>query len=124
MSAVGKPAITSVVEDIEHFFIDLTKTYTHTLDDNFTKQAIGLMVKTILEPFGYTVWKQKDLPKNSRATTTFDGLEGYAGRGNIMSVRFEGDLTTNDIKLIIDKASNEFPTRYIKRIDTRSLASE
>ena len=68
MSAVGKPAITPVVENIEHFFMDLSKTYTHTLDDNFTKQAIGLMVKTILEPFGYVVWKQKDLPKNSRAT--------------------------------------------------------
>jgi hypothetical protein len=26
------------------------------------------MVKTILEPFGYSVWKQKDLPKSSRAT--------------------------------------------------------
>ncbi|MDR1578893.1 MAG: hypothetical protein LBS35_00930 [Synergistaceae bacterium] len=25
------------------------------------------MIKTILEPFGYVVWKQKDLPKNSRA---------------------------------------------------------
>ena len=68
MSEIGKPAISTVVENIEHFFMDLTKTYVNTLDDNFTKQAVGLMVKTILEPFGYTVWKQKDLPKNSRAT--------------------------------------------------------
>jgi hypothetical protein len=68
MSEVGKPAISPVVENIEHFFMDITKTYTHTLDDNFTKQAVGLMVKTILEPFGYVVWKQKDIPKSSRAT--------------------------------------------------------
>ena len=68
MSEVGKPALAPVVENVEHFFMDITKTYTHTLDDNFTKQAVGLMVKTILEPFGYVVWKQKDLPKSSRAT--------------------------------------------------------
>ena len=67
-SEAGRPAITPVVENIEHFFMDITKKYTHTLDDNFTKQAVGLMVKTILEPFGYVVWKQKDLPKKSRAT--------------------------------------------------------
>ena len=67
MSEVGKPALAPVVENVEHFFMDITKTYTHTLDDNFTKQAVGLMVKTILEPFGYVVWKQKDLPKSSRA---------------------------------------------------------
>jgi len=68
MSEIGKPALAPVVENVEHFFMDITKKYTHTLDDNFTKQAIGLMVKTILEPFGYVVWKQKDLPKSSRAT--------------------------------------------------------
>jgi len=68
MSAVGKPALAPVVENIEHFFMDISKTYVNTLDDSFTKQAVGLMVKTILEPFGYSVWKQKDLPKNSYAT--------------------------------------------------------
>ena len=64
----GKPAITPIVENIEHFFADRSKEHKNTLDDNFTKQAVGLMVKTILEPFGYVVWKQKDLPKKSRAT--------------------------------------------------------
>ena len=48
--------------------MDITKTYANTLDDNFTKQAVGLMVKTILEPFGYVVWKQKNLPKSINAT--------------------------------------------------------
>lgn len=67
-SDFGKPAISPVVENIEHVFSDLGKQHANTLNDNFTKQAVGLMVKTILEPFGYSVWKQKDLPKSSRAT--------------------------------------------------------
>jgi len=75
-SEAGQPALTPVVENVEHFFMDITKEYTHTLDDNFTKQAIGLMVKTILEPFGYEVWKQKDLPKKSRATK-FSSASAY-----------------------------------------------
>ena len=65
-SEAGKPAISPVVENIEHFFMDSNE-HTNSLDDNFTRQAVGLMVKTILEPFGYVVWKQKDLPKKSGA---------------------------------------------------------
>ena len=83
-SEAGRPAITPVVENVEHFFMDTTRKYTHTLDDNFTKQAIGLMVKTILEPFGYVVWKQKDLPKKSRATK-FQSASVY--RFNILAPR-------------------------------------
>jgi len=75
-SEAGKPAIAPVVENLEHFFMDLSKEHTNSLDDNFTKQAVGLMVKTILEPFGYVVWKQKDLPKNSRATK-FQSASSY-----------------------------------------------
>ena len=75
-SEAGRPAITPVVENVEHFFMDITKDYTHTLDDNFTKQAVGLMVKTILEPFGYVVWKQRDLPKKSGATK-FQSASAY-----------------------------------------------
>lgn len=66
-SDAGKPALTPIVTNIEHVFMDFSKEHANTLDDNFTKQAVGLMVKTILEPFGYSVWKQKDLPKSSRA---------------------------------------------------------
>ena len=66
-SDFGKPAIAPIVTNIEHVFMDCNKEHANTLDDSFTKQAVGRMVKTILEPFGYTVWKQKDLPKNSGA---------------------------------------------------------
>ncbi len=66
-SDFGKPAISPIVTNIEHVFADLGRPHANTLDDSFTKQAVGLMVKTILEPFGYGVWKQKDLPKAARA---------------------------------------------------------
>ena len=75
-SEAGKPALAPVVANVEHFFMESTKEHTHSLDDNFTKQAVGLMVKTILEPFGYVVWKQKDLPKKSRATK-FQSASAY-----------------------------------------------
>ena len=67
MCDMGKPALTPVAANVEHFFDDLNHEHSNTLDDDFTKQAVGRMVKTILEPFGYVVWKQKDLPKSSRA---------------------------------------------------------
>lgn len=68
MSEVGKPALAPVAANVEHFFMDTNKSHINSLDDSFTKQAIGLMVKTILDPFGYSVWKQKDMPKNANAT--------------------------------------------------------
>jgi hypothetical protein len=67
-SEAGKPALSPVAVNVEHFFADLNKSHNNSLDDNFTKQAVGLMVKTILEPFGYVVWKQKDLPKSVGAS--------------------------------------------------------
>ena len=67
-SEAGKPALSPVAKNVEHFFADTSKPHENTLDDSFTKQAVGLMVKTILGPFGYAVWKQKDLPKCSRCT--------------------------------------------------------
>jgi hypothetical protein len=66
-SDFGKPAISPIVENIEHVFMSPEEGHINKLDDNFTKQAVGLIVKTILDPFGYKVWKQKDLPKKSRA---------------------------------------------------------
>lgn len=67
-SGAGKPALAPVAVNVEHFFADPNTTHDNSLDDNFTKQAVGLMIKTVLEPFGYKVWKQKDLPKSINAT--------------------------------------------------------
>jgi hypothetical protein len=62
MSEAGKPALAPVARDIEQIFLD----YGQALD-NFTKRAIGRMVKTILEPFGYNAYTQKNLPKSSNS---------------------------------------------------------
>jgi hypothetical protein len=67
-SEAGKPALAPVAVNVEHFFSDRTKEHLNSLDDDFTKQAVGRMIKTILAPFGYSVWKQKDLPKSIGAT--------------------------------------------------------
>jgi hypothetical protein len=37
---------------------------TFDLTNNFTKQGLGMMVKIILEPFGYLTRTQKDIPKS------------------------------------------------------------
>jgi hypothetical protein len=67
-SDAGKPALTPFAANVEHIVADLNYEHAISLDDSFTKQAVGLMVKTILEPFGYVPWKQKDLPKSAMAT--------------------------------------------------------
>jgi len=66
-SDAEKPALTPWAKHIEHLLLDI-KNPSISLDDAFTRQAVGLMVKTILEPFGYGVWKQKDLPKGAEST--------------------------------------------------------
>ena len=67
-SAAGKPALTPWVKHLERVLQFEIKNPSISFDDSFTKQAVGLMVKCILEPFGYTVWKQKDLPKSAEST--------------------------------------------------------
>ncbi|MGN0696403.1 MAG: hypothetical protein ACI4J5_06540 [Oscillospiraceae bacterium] len=62
----GKPALSPVAKDIEKLF-DSFSAPTISLKDSFTKQAVGLMIKCILEPFGYVVAEQKNLPKSSGA---------------------------------------------------------
>ena len=82
------PALVPVVENIELIFADRTKEHMNSLEDSFTKQAVGLMIKTILEPFGYTVWKQKDLPKKAHAkkfTSASTYRHNYAKQASLRS---------------------------------------
>jgi hypothetical protein len=67
-SEAGKPALGPFAVTVEDIFTDLSRIHVNSLNDNFTKQAVGLIIKTILEPFGYIPWKQKDLPKDKNAT--------------------------------------------------------
>lgn len=62
----GKPALTPVAKEIEDLISNLSNPGI-SFDDTFTKQAVGLMVKAILEPFGYIVCSQKSLPKSAQA---------------------------------------------------------
>ncbi len=61
-----KPALTPVAKPIEDLIAGLANP-TISFNDNFTKQTVGMMVKSILEPFGYRVSSQKSLPKSSGA---------------------------------------------------------
>ena len=62
----GKPALTPLAHEIEQALLNI-KDPSITFSDNFTKQAIGLMIKTILKPFGYEVYSQKSLPKDANS---------------------------------------------------------
>lgn len=65
-SEAGKPALSPWAKHLEHLLLDI-KNPTLSFDDNFTKQAVGMMVKTILEPFAYVVCGQKNLPKSAES---------------------------------------------------------
>jgi hypothetical protein len=62
----GKPALSPVVKQIEGNF----QTNSFSFDDHFTKQAVGMMAKVVLGPFGYIrkPGNQKNLPKDAGAT--------------------------------------------------------
>ena len=71
--ADGKPALTPCVMAIENLLEDLPET-TMPVDRDRSRQAVGLMVKTILAPHGYEPVpdtdgsaKTKPLPDESRA---------------------------------------------------------
>lgn len=63
VSELGKPALSACVLEVEEFY-DNSATKEFDLTNGFTKQGLGRMVKTILEPFGYEVCGQKDMPKS------------------------------------------------------------
>lgn len=64
-SEAGKPALSACVSEIEAWF-DNQPSPSIDFNDGFTRTAVGRMVKSILEPFGYKVTVQKDLPKASK----------------------------------------------------------
>lgn len=79
-SEAGKPALSACVDKTEAYFDSLTSP-TLDLNDGFTRTVIGRMVKTILNPFGYEVTVQKDLPKASRGKY-FTSASCYAKTGS------------------------------------------
>lgn len=66
ISEAGKPAICACLKEVEDY-CESQSSLSFDLKDNFTKQALGTMVKIILEPFGYLSKTQKDIPKSYQA---------------------------------------------------------
>jgi len=62
-SEFNKPALAACVSEIEEY-IDTCKYPIINLRDDFTRQMIGRMVKTILQKYDYVVDIQKDMPKS------------------------------------------------------------
>ena len=65
VSDSGKPALTACVQEIEKYYKKLTNVSDNDINLNkgFDKQAIGRMIKSILEPFAYVPQCQKDLSR-------------------------------------------------------------
>lgn len=73
-SEADKPALSACIAKIENQFGNQT---VFDLNDDFTKQAFGAMVKVILEPFGYLPIKQKRVSSN-----TLSSASVYEKKGN------------------------------------------
>jgi hypothetical protein len=71
VSESGKPALCACLQQVEDYYreqqIALLDPDLFDLRDNFTKQALGTMVKVVLEPFGYQPNSQKNIPKKYQA---------------------------------------------------------
>lgn len=63
ISEVGKPALCACLSQVENYYQNQSSPI-FNLTDNFTKQALGTMVRVILEPFGYLTKSQKNIPKS------------------------------------------------------------
>ena len=64
-SDLGKPALAGCVLELEEFFDGLVNP-TFDFNEGFHRTVVGRMIKSILEPFGYGVDRQKDLPANKK----------------------------------------------------------
>ncbi|QIB70010.1 hypothetical protein Ami103574_12195 [Aminipila butyrica] len=58
----GKPALSACISEVETYYEE-KQIKEFDLTDNFTKQGLGRMVRTALEPFGYQPAGQKDMPR-------------------------------------------------------------
>lgn len=79
-SKAKKPALAACVCEVESYYKG-RHAPSFSLMDGFTKQALGRMVKTVLEPFGYQPDKQKDMPRGI-ATEFVTSAMTYKFSGN------------------------------------------
>ncbi|MBQ8496277.1 MAG: hypothetical protein IJ489_02345 [Clostridia bacterium] len=65
-SEQGKPALAGCVNELEALY-DAMNAPKIKFTEDFTRQAVGRMIKTILDPFGYRVTKKKDISREKKA---------------------------------------------------------
>ncbi|MDE6996443.1 MAG: hypothetical protein K2P04_01015 [Oscillospiraceae bacterium] len=63
---MGKPALAGCISELESYY-DSMQAPSIDFSAGFTRTAIGRMVRTILEPFGYVPTIQKTFPKSCAA---------------------------------------------------------
>lgn len=62
----GKPAICGCLHEVE-YYCETHITQDFHLGLNFAKQAVGRMVASIIEPFGYESYSQKRIPNEFKS---------------------------------------------------------
>ena len=63
LSELGKPALSACIKEVEEYSSSINNPE-FDLTNQYTKQALGTMVKAVMKPFGYESKKQKDIPKS------------------------------------------------------------
>ena len=91
----GKPALAGCIFELEDYFEQIPNP-SIDFKDGFTRTVVGRMVKTILEPFGYCVTKQKDFTKN-RKGKYFTSASCYS---------LTGPASMKIIKTIVENENN------------------
>ena len=89
----GKPALYGAQVHIETNYAGNPD---FNLEDNFVRQCVGTMVKTILKPFGYIPSIQRDLPK--KESKYFTSATHYSLDENAIVCKLVRKLTIEVIK--------------------------
>jgi hypothetical protein len=90
----GRPAIEGIVLDIEGLYFDRSDL---TFEDDFAKKATGMLIKYILEHFGFISSKQRDISKGKGAKYFTSGMH-YEFDSGKESLRLETVLSIVEVR--------------------------
>jgi hypothetical protein len=105
ISEFGQPALSVCVQEIESYVYSQINP-TIDLTDDFTRQAIGLMIQTILLPYGYKTVIKRDIPKKYKSKY-FSKATCYATNDDPKNFRM---IINNDIMEV--KKGNKILTNF------------
>lgn len=86
----NKPALLACISEIEEYCKSIQDN-SFDLRDNFTKQALGSMIRAALLPFGYESFKSRELPKGSSEFVS-----------TAMTYKYQGNAKLKVVKQIVD----------------------